>query len=158
MQIALLTAKLAILPKTSPATRQKLATVAATSTSATRPLSFGLCSTEGAAIIQRLETHPFDHPKVKRMQKNAISELMKGGVGSAEEGRCTLHRRNRGIKRTRAKEMARIRDPDQTIMNGNEQAYLPRKSPRLKTRKWIALKSSGWVAGLVGCTDSVIGG
>lgn len=54
-QIALLTAKLAALPNTKPPTRQKLATVAATSTSSTRPLSFGLCSIEGALIMHKLD-------------------------------------------------------------------------------------------------------
>jgi len=44
------------LPNTSPPTRQKLATVAATSTSCLLPCSRGLCSSEGADIMQRLDT------------------------------------------------------------------------------------------------------
>lgn len=85
--MALRTAKLAILPNTNPPTRQKLATVAATSTSATRPLSLGLCSTDGAAIIHKLEVYPFDHPNTNSIRKKVISELMKGVVGVSLEGR-----------------------------------------------------------------------
>lgn len=51
----LLTAKLAMPPVANPAARQKLATVAATSTSSARPFSLGLCSSEGAAIMHELE-------------------------------------------------------------------------------------------------------
>ncbi len=50
------TAKLSTLPTARPPTKQKLATVAATSTSSARPLRRGLCVTDGAAIMHMLET------------------------------------------------------------------------------------------------------
>lgn len=55
-QKAAFTAKLAILPSDKPPMRQKLATVAATSTSSGLPFSLGLCSKEGADIMHKLET------------------------------------------------------------------------------------------------------
>ena len=75
-QIALLTAKLEKLPIAKPPIRQKLATVAATSTSSTRPFSLGLCSTEGAAIMHKLDIHPVLIPNRRRMNMKRKSELM----------------------------------------------------------------------------------
>ena len=78
LQIIPLTAKLNILPSANPATKQKLATVAATSTSSALPLSLGLCSNDDADIKQRLDTYPFDNPNRPRMTMNNKSELMIG--------------------------------------------------------------------------------
>ena len=47
---------------------------------------------------------------------------------------------------------------DQISRAGNEQTQRPKKSPTLKTRKCIALKSKGCVSGFVGWMDVVIGG
>ena len=41
---------------------------------------------------------------------------------------------------------------------GKEQMYRPKKSPRLKTRKWMAEKRSVCMAGLTGFIDIVMGG
>ena len=54
-QMAALTPKLAKLPTANPPTKKKVPTVAATSTSSTRPLRRWLCSTDGAAIIHMLQ-------------------------------------------------------------------------------------------------------
>lgn len=62
------------------------------------------------------------------------------------------------MKRVRARESVRRRLADQTTSRGKEQMYRPRKSPMLKMKKCIALKSKGWVAGFVGRIEIVIGG
>jgi hypothetical protein len=55
LQIAARTPKLKKLPRANPPTSEKLATVAAISTSSNRPFNLRLCSTDGAAIMHRLE-------------------------------------------------------------------------------------------------------
>jgi len=116
-QTAARTAKLAILPIASPPTRQKVSTVAATSTSSLRPFSLGLCSKDGADIIHRLETWPFENPNTSKMNMYRISELMMGDGGSVEE-RWMLHMRNRGMKSVRAKESVSSRLADQMTKRG----------------------------------------
>jgi hypothetical protein len=64
---AAFTPKLTTLPRAKPPTRKKLARVAATFTSSGRPFKHGLCSNDGAAIIHRLETYPFENLKQKIM-------------------------------------------------------------------------------------------
>ena len=100
--------------------------------------------------MHKLETNPFDHPKTNCIKKKVISELMKGVGGVSLEGRWMLHKRNRGMKRIRAIDIERRRLPDQMSMKGKEQTQRPKKSPILKTRKWMALNSKGWNVGLVG--------
>lgn len=60
---------------------------------------------------------------------------MIGEDGMLDKGRCTLHIRNNGTNRVRARESVRSRLADQISRLGKEQMYLPAKSPRLKTRK-----------------------
>ena len=62
------------------------------------------------------------------------------------------------MNRTLASDRVRRRLADQMSMNGMEHVFLPKKSPTLKTRKWIAVNNSGCVAGFVGRIDRVIGG
>lgn len=134
-QTAAFTAKLPILPITSPPTKQKLATVAATSTSSILPFSLGLCSIDGADIMHKLEMYPFDHPKIKRINMYKKSEFITGDNATVDAGRCTLHKRKRGINSVRAMDSVRRRFADQMSNEGNEQAYRPKRSPMLKTRK-----------------------
>lgn len=89
---------------------------------------------------------------------NTTSELMMGGEEIVVDGRWTLHIKNRGTKRVRARESVSSLLADHIKRLGKEQTYLPMKSPTLKTRKWVALKRRGCVLGLVGCTEVVIGG
>ena len=158
LQIILLTPKLNRLPSANPATKQKLATVAAMSTSSALPSSLGLCSNDDADIKQRLDTYPFDNPNKPRMTMNNKSELMIGSYTMVAGPRWMLHIKKIGMNSVRASDKARSRLPDHTSSFGNEQTYRPKKSPTLKTRKWIAAKSSGWVFGFVGLMDIVIGG
>lgn len=79
------TAKLAKLPNVSPPTKQKLATVAATSTSSVRPLNRGLCATDGAAIMHILDTYPFDSPNNSRISINSTSEVIMGWIAAGED-------------------------------------------------------------------------
>lgn len=158
LQTAALTAKLAILPIARPPTRQKVATVAAISTSSRRPCNLGLCSREGADIMQRLDKYPLVAPNARRMVMNKTSELMIGVVGELVGDDWTLHIKNKGIKAVLARESIKRRFESQMRSRGNEQIYRPEKSPILNMRKWIALKSRGCVAGLVVCTEAVIGG
>jgi hypothetical protein len=66
------TAKDVMLPHASPPTRQKLATVAAVSTSSLRPFRFGFLSTFGAAIIQSVLNQPLVRPNtIIRIKKPA---------------------------------------------------------------------------------------
>jgi hypothetical protein len=75
---------------------------------------------------------------------NTKSELINGEEGiPASEGRCRLHRRNNGTNRVRATEKVRSRLADHVINLGNEQTYLPIKSPTLNTRKCTALNKRG---------------
>ena len=157
-QITPLTTKLNILPSANPPTKQKDATVAATSTSSALPLSLGLCSNDDADIKQRLDTYPFDNPNKPRMTMNNKSELMIGSCTAAAGPRWTLHIKNNGMNSVRASDKARSRLADHTSNFGNEQIYRPKKSPMLKTRKWTAAKTNGWVSGFVGLIDIVIGG
>jgi hypothetical protein len=113
------TPKLARLPTASPLIKQKDATVAATSTSSLLPFSLGLCSSDGAAIMHRLDTHPFVHPKASRIKKNRVSELIVGGVGEGAPGlRWILHMRKSGMKRVRENDMVRILLADQIKSGG----------------------------------------
>ena len=157
-QITPLTTKLNILPSANPPTKQKDATVAATSTSSALPLSPGLCSNDGADIKQRVDTYPFDNPNKPRMTMNSKSELIIGSYTVVADPRWMLHIKNNGMNSVRASDKARSRLADHISSFGNEQIYRPRKSPTLKTRKWIAEKSNGWVSGFVGLMDIVIGG
>lgn len=157
-QITPLTTKLNILPSANPPTKQKDATVAATSTSSALPLSLGLCSNDDADIKQRLDTYPFDNPNKPRMTMNNKSELMIGSCTAAAGPRWMLHNKNNGMNSVRASDKARSRLADHTSNFGNEQIYRPKKSPMLKTRKWTAAKTNGWVSGFVGLIDIVIGG
>lgn len=158
LQIIPLTPKLSILPSAKPATKQKLATVAATSTSSALPLSLGLCSNDDADIKQRLDTYPFDNPNKPRMTMNNKSELMIGSYTTVTGPRWMLHIKNNGMNSVRASDKARSRLADHTSNLGNEQRYRPKKSPMLKTRKWTDAKSNGWVFGFVGLMEIVIGG
>jgi hypothetical protein len=89
---------------------------------------------------------------------NNKSELMIGSYTTAEGPRWTLHIKNNGTNSVRASDKARSRLADHTNSFGNEQTYRPSKSPILKTRKWTAVKSNGWVFGFVGLMEIVIGG
>ena len=157
-QIIPLTTKLDILPSTNPPTKQKVATVAATSTSSALPSSLELCSNDDADIKQRLDTYPFDNPNKPRMTMNNKSELMIGSYTTVAGPRWMLHIKNNGMNSVRASDKTRSRLADHTSSLGNEQIYRPKKSPTLKTRKWIAVKSNGWVSGFVGLMEIVIGG
>ena len=108
--------------------------------------------------MQRLEMYPFDNPKVKRISMNNRSELMIGSRCTTVVPLCMLHMRKTGMKSVRARDNVRSRLADQIRNIGNEQTYLPRKSPMLKTRKCTALKSRGCTAGFVGCIEVVMGG
>ena len=127
--------KLNILPNANPPTKQKLATVAAMSTSSALPFSLGLCSNDDADIKQRLDIYPFDAPKKKRITMNNKSELMIGSYRTVEAPGWTLHIKNNGTNSVRPSDKARSRLADHTSSFGNEQTYRPRKSPMLKTRK-----------------------
>jgi hypothetical protein len=117
--------------------------VAAVSTSSLS-LNPGLCSKDGAAIKHKLDTYPFDVPKANSIRKKRASELM---MGSVEEGpddaKRTLHARKRGTKSVCARERPRRRWDDQTMREGKKQRYRPKRSPRLKRRKWTTLKIRG---------------
>jgi len=89
---------------------------------------------------------------------NNASELISGVVIGAVADLWILQNRNRGIKQVRAKDSVRRRFADHMTTEGKAQIYRPRKSPTLNMRKWIALKRSGCVLGLVGCIEAVIGG
>ena len=142
----------------SPPTRQKLATVAATSTSSLRPFSLGLCSTDAEAIIPRVETYPFDQPNAKTRNINIQSDEITGWRTSVDRGDWTLQRRNAGMNRVRRSDKTTRRRPDQMIRGGQEQTSRPKKSPMLKKKKWRELKMSRLVAESIGSTDTVIGG
>lgn len=92
------------------------------------------------------------------MTMNNKSELMIGWYTAVVDPRRMLHIRNNGTNSVRASDKARSRFADHTSSFGNEQMYRPRKSPTLKTRKWIAVKSKGWIFGFVGLMKVVIGG
>jgi hypothetical protein len=70
----------------------------------------------------------------------------------------TLHKRKSGMKPMRSSERRSKRGPDQMIKDGNDNSKRPPKSPMLKSRKCIEVKTKGCVAGFVGCTATVIGG
>ena len=89
---------------------------------------------------------------------NNKSELMMGSYITVEGPRWMLHIKKNGRNSVRASDKARSRLADHTSSFGNEQIYRPKKSPTLKTRKWIAAKSNGWVFGFVGLMEIVIGG
>ena len=89
---------------------------------------------------------------------NNKSELMIGSYTTVEDPRWMLHIKNNGMNSVRATDKTRSRLADHTSSLGNEQIYRPRRSPMLKTRKWIAVKSNGWVFGFVGLMEIVIGG
>ena len=80
------------------------------------------------------------------MRKNRKLELISGGsdVGM-ESGRWTLHIKKRGIKTVRDRDINKSFFAFHTRKNGRAQAYRPRKSPMLKSRKWIALNKRGWM-------------
>ena len=120
-QIIAATAKLNILPTANPPTEQKLATVAATSTSSALPLSLGLCSNDGAAIRQSVDTYPFDHPNKQRIIMNNQSESMIGWYTAVVDPRWTLHIKNNGTHNVRASDKRRSRLADHTTNFGNEQ-------------------------------------
>jgi hypothetical protein len=150
------TANEAMLPQANPPTRQKLATVAAVSTSSLRPFNRGFLSAFGAAIMHSVLTHPFVSPKARRMSMKPAS-----GIAPADgkaPGVWTLQRRKRGMKMIRAAEMAKSRGPDQIRRDGNEQSRRPPKSPMLNIRKWVEVKIRGCVAGFSGRTATVMGG
>lgn len=130
------TAKLAILPTANPPTRQKLATVAATSTSSLLPFSRGLCSSDGADIMQRLDTYPFENPKTRRISMYTKSELISGADAGTKGERWMLHIRNKGMNSVRARDMVRRRLADQIAKRGFATMVRPQKSLMLKTRKW----------------------
>jgi hypothetical protein len=140
---AALTPKLVRLPTANPITRQKVATVAAVSTSSFRPSNLGLCSSDGADMMHKLEMYPFVHPKTNIMSMNTTSELIIGVEVEVDGDRCMLHKRNKGMKSVRAKERTRRRFADQILTIGNAHMDRPKKSPTLNARKWIALKRSG---------------
>jgi len=75
-----------------------------------------------------------------------------------EEGRCTLHIKNKGMKRVRARDIVRILLADQITTRDHPQMLRPEKSPRLKIRKCNALKKRGCIAGLVDLIVIVMGG
>lgn len=151
-----LTAKDMMLPPASPPTRQKLATVAAVSTSSRRPFRFGLRSALGAAIIPRVLSHPLLTANASMRNMNPASGIAPA-VGSAPEV-CTLHNKNSGMNTTRRAEKMRRRGPDQMIKAGKEQRSRPNKSPMLNTKKCADVKSSGCVFGFKGLTATVMGG
>jgi hypothetical protein len=74
---------------------------------------------------------------------NIASELIKGTEAGVDSDRWMLHMRKRGMKSVREMERTRRRLADQIVMKGKAQRYLPRKSPRLNTRKCVALNRSG---------------
>ena len=79
-----------------------------------------MCSTLGAAIMQRLETYPLLQPNAKRMSMKSTSELMIGIEVEVAE-RWTLHIKNRGIKSVLAKDSDTSRFADQIITRSNWQ-------------------------------------
>lgn len=85
--------------------------------------------------MHKLERYPFDSPNTNRMSIKRKSELMTGVYGIVEDGRWTLHIKNKGTNRVRARESVRSFLADQIRTAGMEQIYRPRKSPTLKTRK-----------------------
>jgi hypothetical protein len=115
------TTKLAMLPNASPATSAKPATVAATSTSSFLPCKRGLCSSDGADIIHKLDTYPLDIPNANRMSMTNMSELMIGDLGIAESGRWMLHSKNKGMNNVLASERESSLREDQMRIRGNEQ-------------------------------------
>lgn len=145
-----LTAKLAILPSDNPPTRQKLATVAATSTSSGLPFSLGLCSRDGADIMHMLVRYPFERPNKKRISMNRKSELMIASVSTVVGSRWILHMRKRGMNSVRVSERVRRRFADHMSKDWNEHIYRPKKSPMLNTRKCIALNNNECIVGLTG--------
>ena len=157
-QIIPLTPKLNILPSANPPTKEKVTTVAATSTSSALPLSLGLCSNDDADIKQRLDTYPLENPNKQTIIMNNRSELMIGSYTTVVGPPWMLHIKNNGMNNVRESDKARSRLADHTSNFGNEQTYRPRKSPTLKTRKWTVVKSNGWMFGFVGLTEVVIGG
>jgi hypothetical protein len=140
------TMKLKILPITSPPTTQKLPIGAAMSTSSLRPLSRGLCSSDGAPIKHMLDTYPLVTPNPRSNIMYAMSELIIGGADGDEASRWMLHARKSGIKSVRASERPRRCLADQITSRGIPQRYRPNQSPTLKTRKWSKLKMSGCIA------------
>lgn len=138
-QICALTAKLMALPSAKPPIKQKLAMVAATSTSSVRPPRRLLCCREGAAIIHKLDVYPLVRPNSNRMRKKSRSEFMKGasagGRGDGADGRWTLQRRKSGMKIVRANESPRSFLGDQMRRRGTVQSMRPPRSPTLKRRK-----------------------
>jgi hypothetical protein len=89
---------------------------------------------------------------------NNKSELMIGSYTTVADPRWMLHIKKIGMNSVRASDKVRSRLADHTSSFGNEQRYRPKKSPTLKTRKWTAAKSNGWVFGFVGLIKIVIGG
>ena len=109
-----------MLPIANPPTRQKLATVAATSTSSFLPLSLGLCSSEGAAIMHPLDTKPFESANKNKSSMKRKSELIRGAEGNTAEGVWTLQRRKSGMNKVRARESVRSRRASQMMRRGKE--------------------------------------
>lgn len=72
------------------------------------------------------------------------------GKGEEEEEFWMLQRRNNGMKRVRRSDRVRRRREDQTRKRGIAQIYRPARSPILKIRKWVAVKSRGLKDGSVG--------
>ena len=135
LQTCARTAKLAAEPRASPPTRQKLATVAAISTSSLLPRKRGLCVAFGAAIMHMLETYPFDNPKNRSKRKKNVSDPTDGfvrltidvrlagtsGIGWGDDGCWMLQRRKSGMKSVRASESTSRRREDQVSSLGTAQ-------------------------------------
>jgi hypothetical protein len=129
-QTAALTPKLAKLPTARPATRLKLATVAAVSMSFALPCSRSLSFREPATIMPQLPKYPLVVPSKKTSEKKMKSELKKGvDVGEI------LQSRNRGTNATREMDRESNRGPEDINHDGLAGRVRPSKSPMFNRRK-----------------------
>jgi len=85
--------------------------------------------------MQRLDTYPFENPKMSKMDMYRKSEFMIGDESGRVGFRWMLHMRNNGMKSVRARESVRSRFADQMTKRGCAHIVRPVKSPTLKTRK-----------------------
>ena len=60
-----------------------------------------------------------------------------------------LHAKNNGTKSRRRQDKASNLRPDHIWREENLHSQRPTQSPRLKSRKWTALKMRGWEMGVV---------
>ena len=85
-----------------------------------------------------------------------VVDIRKGEYDGSDLGGTTLHTRKRGMKTIRKRERVTSRDAAQTCSTGKLQRYRPTQSPKLNTRKCIALKMNGLESNPVSCTDRIV--